>query len=403
MRFFCLLVLAFLFIISLTAQDKSNFEFSIDSKTFGKERKISVFLPDRYLQNPNDSFGVVVMLDAQSSSVWNMAKGNINYLVNQYQIMPLIVVGIHTESRQKEFLPEDNREKTHPSNKDGTALFLLQHLAEEVRPLIEKNYRTNGFNALIGHSRAGYFVAHTLFSEYSHLFNAYLMISPGLHYLDEKVMIDCDQILKSKANFHKFVYTSVGTLGSTDHFFKPYVEKLDSIIEANPNSTLRWKKEILEGYNHFNSVIPGINNGLVEMSRNYMLMDYHLEKFAELENMSIQKEIEGHYKKNRLDLGFAVPTNSNDIRYYGNEFREMGKENLANELYKYALILNPKDFRVYRTLGWASMNKGENEKAIQHFQKALELLADDKGTYDTETYERMKSGIERSISEVEAR
>ena len=52
-------------------------------------------------------------------------------------------------------------------------------LSKELIPNIEKDYRTNSYRILSGHSASGQFVLYTLTSEPT-LFNAYFAVSPSL-------------------------------------------------------------------------------------------------------------------------------------------------------------------------------------------------------------------------------
>ena len=63
----------FVFIsLSILAQDKWNIEHTIHSEVFGKERKISVTLPERYfLRDSLTEFSATYILDTQYSKKSN--------------------------------------------------------------------------------------------------------------------------------------------------------------------------------------------------------------------------------------------------------------------------------------------------------------------------------------------
>ena len=184
------------------AQEGKTIEHIIQSEAFGKERKIYVHLPKKYFNYETDSFMVVYVLDAQSDQYWNMATGNMDYLVNNHEVVPMIAVGIVSDNRGPEFVPM-------PNNGDdfkGTAHLLQQSLKEEIFPLIEENYRVSDCRAIVGHSRGGAFITHTLFSENSDMFDAYIGISPATQYFDGQIPKEIAADLQKGKTYNKFLY-----------------------------------------------------------------------------------------------------------------------------------------------------------------------------------------------------
>jgi len=384
-----------------SAQDKQNFTFTIDSEAFGKERKVHVFLPERYLNNNVDSFAVTYVLDAHSESLWGMVKHNVNYLVNNYQTIPMIAVGIHTENRHNEFipLPRDTTD-VHPSNRNGTAHLLRKHLEEEVFPLIESKYRTTSFRSIIGHSRGGFFVGETLFSDKHDMFDGYIAISPAFHYLNNQLLNDADYILQSQEDIKKFFFCSIGDVGSLEHYFDPIVARLDSSIKAQPNPTLSWHLRKLPGTSHWSGVIPAINYGLVEMTRAYSIDQIHIEKFAHNEGQSIKSQIDDFYKKVGASLGQCIIPDAPSIKYYGDELREDGMSERVLEVFDWAIAVDPDYMRAYRSKGWLLSDLDRKDEAKASFEMALEKLEKQKADHKPEDFERMKKGIERTIKDL---
>ena len=121
-----------LFSSTLFAQDKQNIEHKFYSEAFQKERRVRVFLPERYFKDTTQQFIVTYILDAQSDALWEMAKGNIGYMVRNYSVIPMIAIGIVSDNRGDEFDPDETT--------------LNKHLREEVFPLIENTYRVRHFD-----------------------------------------------------------------------------------------------------------------------------------------------------------------------------------------------------------------------------------------------------------------
>ena len=128
--------------LHLHAQESRDTTFIIDSEAFGGERKVHVHLPERYLRLPTDTFMGVYALDGHYEQYWSMAKSNLAYLVDNSQVLPMIIVGIHHDNRGRELIPA-NLDTLSTENNNGQAHLLQQHLREEVFPLIEATYRVN--------------------------------------------------------------------------------------------------------------------------------------------------------------------------------------------------------------------------------------------------------------------
>ncbi|MTB49835.1 alpha/beta hydrolase [Lewinella sp. W8] len=401
MRFLVLCILLPLGLVSLWGQSNRDVTHTIDSEAFGKERKIYIHLPERYEKNPLDTFSVVFALDAQSGQYWNMAKHNVAYLVNTYQTLPLIVVGIHSDSRQWEFipLPEDPKAER---NRKAQAHLLHQHLREEVIPLLEETYRINQERILVGHSRGGAFIAETLFSQQRDLFRAYLAISPALGHVNNQMLYHADAQLKHGTDFRKYLYCSHGTVGNYEADFSNHVDYLDSLITEHQNKSLVFEREILAGTDHWSVVIPSWNNGLVRMSRQFMVDLSHLEAFAKNQDRSVREQAEEFYVAAERRYGFIRFPDVRSLSFYANEFAEAGHRGLAQEVLGWGISLYPNSVRLLRNMGYLHRTHQEFAEAKYWYELALQKLELQRDHIDEREYLEDKANLERNIRRAEA-
>lgn len=381
----------------LFSQNKLDFDYNINSAAFDNERKFYVHVHEDYYLNEVDSFGVVYVLDAQASSFYNNAKNIIDYLVWSYQISPVIVVGIHSDNRGTEFIPLDRSLSENDEENKGQVHLLQKHLEEEVFPIIKKDFRVNDFRALIGHSRAGAFIASTIFSDKKDLFNGYIAISPGMHYVNNQMLDDAEKMIQEGAEFHKFYYCTYGTVGSIEKYFDPQVNYLDSLFKAHPNKTMDWNMKKIEGKTHWGVVAPSIADGMIKMNRAYQVDQYLVEQFVEQKDLSIKDQIDQHHTTQFEKLQYAFPVNPARYRRYGNEIEEYGDYKSAIELYDLALSLNPKDLRSYISKGYALSELDEKIKAAQVFNEAMKVLESGELDMDQEQMDRYKKRIESNL------
>lgn len=389
-----------LFTSVLFSQNKIDFDYNIKSEAFDKERKFYVHVHEDYYLNEVDSFGVVYVLDAQASSFYNNAKSIIDYLVWSYQISPMIVVGIHSDNRGTEFIPLDRSLTKDDDDNNGQVHLLQKHIEGEIFPIIKRDFRVNDFKALIGHSRAGAFIAATLFSEKRDLFNGYIAISPGMHYVNKQILNDAAKMIQEQSEFHKFYYCSYGTVGSIEKYFDPQVNYLDSLFSAHPNKTIDWNMKKIEGKTHWGVVAPSIADGMIKMNRAYQVDQYLVEQFAEQKDRPIKEQIDAHHQNQFEKLQYAFPVNPARYRRYGNEIEEYGNYKSAIELYDLAISLDGKDLRTYMNKGNALIEMGENIQAKKVYNEALMILQSGNLDMEQEQVDRYRKRIQNNLEKL---
>ncbi|MEO0472900.1 MAG: alpha/beta hydrolase-fold protein [Bacteroidota bacterium] len=357
---------------STIAQDQQFFQHTIDSKVFGESRTIKIWLPKRYYTDSTIQFSTTIMLDAQSDEVWNLAKGIIDYQVRSYTVVPMIVVGIVSPDRGKEFSP------------GNTAL--QEHLRTEVFPLLQENYRINDFKTLIGHSWGGAFVGHTLFGAQKDLFDAYLGISPSLDANNDVIFQAADSILSAKEALGKYFFFSAGDVGFEWEYDRD-VRKMDSLLGAHSSRTLQWNSQHYPGLDHFAALAPGITQGLVNMSRMYWVDEKRLEEFAETDSLTMRKQIRDFYAEREKIFGFRYLSKPNSIRYFGDGFRDRGKLNVAVQIYQWGLEQDPDNLRLYIGMADTYDKLVNAPKAKAGFMKIQELLEAQKSQLDADFYQ----------------
>ena len=220
---------------------------------------------------------VTYVLNPHSDAFWNMAKSNIGYLANNYCVIPMITVGIVSDNRGSEFAPP--------------ATTLQDHFKNEVFPLIEKNYRTEPFKAIIGHSWGGNFIGTTIFSENRDLFDAYIGISPSFGDTNSHVVRKADSLLKLKTKFKKYLYLSHGNVGRREAEFGGYVAQIDSLLKKYPTPSIIWQPRLIDRTDHWQIVIPSFSDGLISMSRNYFADQQVIEQLSEKGSNNLKLQI----------------------------------------------------------------------------------------------------------------
>ncbi|MBD1582593.1 alpha/beta hydrolase [Pseudoalteromonas sp. S16_S37] len=208
------LVMAF----SVTANDDviiKPFEFAhsmaFESKMLNQSRLINVYLPDGYDEDKSTTYPVIYLLDGSKDEDFIHIAGLVQFTNFPWlNILPKsIVVGISNIDRKHDFTTPSNNaldKKELPTH--GGAKNFIRFLDEELRPLVNKQYRTNSTSTLIGQSLGGLLASEILFN-HTQMFDHYVIISPSLWWDDES-------LLASKfepKHFPQSVYIGVGKEG----------------------------------------------------------------------------------------------------------------------------------------------------------------------------------------------
>ncbi|BAO77614.1 alpha/beta hydrolase-fold protein [Winogradskyella sp. PG-2] len=365
------------------AQEQSEIEHTIDSKIFWKERIVKVFLPNSYATDSTATYPVTYVLDGQHKVFWDSVKGNIGYLSYNYSIMPMIVVGVVSDNRGSEFNPE---------NKE-----LQEHLQKEVFPLIQANYRTDGFRSVIGHSWGGAFVGNTLFSDKRDMFDAYIGISPSFGDTDNVIVKHADSLLKLNTNFGKYLYLSHGDVGRREVEFKGYVNTIDSLLKKYPNKTIAWQPRRIERVGHWQIVGPSICDGLISMSRNYFADQKVIEDMIKTSNGNLKQRISDFYAEKKAIFGYAHEASAGYLNFVANDIRDLENYKGAIEVYNLALDKKPNNVRVYVNICDLYDKMGDKIKAKELFTQTQKLLESQKSEVSDNYYKNVSEWIQEKL------
>ena len=152
--------------------------FTLASRALGEAREINVYLPGSYATGER-RYPVVYLIDggldqdflhiagtSQLGSIWGRSQ-------------EAIVVGVATRDRRRELVgPTADAELLRRYPTAGHSEAFRRFIREEVMPAIERRYRTNGTDGVIGESLAGLFIIET-FLRAPDMFDAYSAVSPS--------------------------------------------------------------------------------------------------------------------------------------------------------------------------------------------------------------------------------
>ena len=138
--------------------------FKIRSAALRQERRFHVHTPPGYAET-DARYPVLYLLDGGTDQWLPSTIATLDAIASEGQTDKLIIVGIASVNRALDF--------------DKRPDLMRRFLVDEVKPVIEEQYRTRGKGMIFGWSLGGLFVVDTLF-EAPDMFDDYVAVSPSL-------------------------------------------------------------------------------------------------------------------------------------------------------------------------------------------------------------------------------
>ena len=328
------------------------------SKVLNRELTVLISLPEGY-DGGTASYAVLYDLNG---FLFTYDRGTVELLARLTEMPNMIVVGVPPLENGYVPMPFEDR-KEIPARADLSIRFLK----EELIPFVEKNYRTNAFRVLYGHSVGGLFTMYTLFNVPS-LFTAYIAGSPWFQTNDQYWLKNIEKMAKERTFDGKFLFMTVGK-GEAQLTIDTYKE-LEKWMNGNPLSGLTWKSAWLEG-DHGSMVGRNIYDGLAFIFGGWKIPDT-LMRNADVE------AIDGYLKTNMakwatygFDVSAALPEQM--LNAFGYNMLNRKEFNKAIKLFLYNIKLFPKSFNALDSLAEAYLTMGDKENAIKFYKSAVEL------------------------------
>jgi predicted alpha/beta superfamily hydrolase len=178
---------------------------------------------------------------------------------NRNHYMPeTITVAIENVDRERDFTV--TKIKTKRPNTMGGGRKFLDFIENELIPYVDKNYRTEPYRILAGHSLGGLLTLNSYMDENS-LFNTYISIDPSIWW-DEQMMTEkVDSILP--LSLKKKLYIATANQGEANYERnKKRHETLYTLLNKRAEEPLNVKIEYFENESHRSVPLIALYKGL---------------------------------------------------------------------------------------------------------------------------------------------
>ncbi|WP_372870244.1 alpha/beta hydrolase-fold protein [Shewanella sp.] len=260
--------------------------FQFPSRHFGENRRHMVALPEGYHASERH-YPVLYVIDGDFQ--FRHVSAAVNNLTRMGKIPPMLVVGVANQG-QADYL----KSTTWPSELEGTdfggADILLSYLNDELVPLINGQYRTNGKNALAGYSLGGLFALEAMLTD-SPAFSAFMAMSPSAWYDDYGINKRMEKYLRKHRALPPLFLSVANEQGMG---VKPLFELIEKHV---PNSRVVFKQYPEE--THYTTAMPALLDAL-----EYLAPAYYTDLDVLLKMDSYQEVLEHFEAKRNLWTGF---------------------------------------------------------------------------------------------------
>jgi predicted alpha/beta superfamily hydrolase len=325
----------------------------IYSKVLNEERSFWVYLPPDY---NNTKFAlakypVVYLLDAENhfhsftGLQQSLARG-------PYAMTPqMIVIGITNTNRTRDFTPtavnesaiNDKSKRSFPQS-GGNSNFIY-FLASELRPYIDSQYRTSGYNVLNGHSFGGLTAVNILLN-HTQLFNAYNIIDPSLWWDNEIMNKKADSIFNKKDFENRSIYIAMANKinipqDTTTDMARGIIKFKNLLVSKQPKN-IRWNFKYYENEDHGTVPIPAEYDGL-----RFIFKDHLVQVKEAVHDPSL---VEKQYAKLSKQTGFVFLPTESYLDWIGNYCLERDQLDSALTFFQMAETAYPNSSNVRLSL-----------------------------------------------------
>jgi predicted alpha/beta superfamily hydrolase len=355
---------------------------SISSQLLNEQRKLIVYTPAKYDYAENQKFEVIYVFDAQAREIFDMVQSTMAFKNND--ICPMIVVGIVSSDRNKDFLPINEYKETFDKFNGhlGNADKFLSFVSDELVPFIDKKYRTLPKRIAVGHSNGGTFITYS-FLQKPDLFDSYIAISPNFGYDKIQFVKRFKSFKPSNLTSDKFFYMCNSAGYPEEGDWIPARKQIADIFksEAFSKKVIFKNQDFSASETHWSVFQIGVLNGLKEyFNYQYFNSDNLLKYYDVL------------YKKKLIDLN---PQNANQLAY---TFFYMGKPNDALKILLWAHQLFPKDLNLFDSIGEMYQNLNKKDEARKYYFLLDKNIEEQKGTLKADEYEQLKNGVKSRLN-----
>lgn len=222
--------------------------YTIAATAFQGDRRLTIRLPSGYAEQPDMRFPVVYLIDGGPQQDFPHIAGIAQSRDMNGSFERFILVGIETVNRRAEISPAVRPEALELYKQDlgatpGGSDNFRAFIANDVKPWVNANFRTNGHDAVMGESLAGLFIIETLLTK-PDLFDDWIAVSPSMWFDDMKIARGAAVSLAQAAPGAERLYLTVANEG---YRHEEGIELFVDALRSNAPKSWKWAYVPMKG------------------------------------------------------------------------------------------------------------------------------------------------------------
>lgn len=295
------IIVCFLLLIISTSLLSQNISIgerhSLTSKFLNEERSYQIYFPPSYFSHTKATFPVLYILDGDYN--FHYDSGLVEFLSNAaFTIPEMIVVGISDKGGEQQMRNSDPKK-----NADA----FINFIHSELKPHINKTYRTSTLNILAGHSKFGILATHYWMTKPND-FNIFLAIDPSYWFNDYEIVKRLESDLKNGFSPTSKLIIAQATQNVMG------IEDLVKVLNTNLPNSNNWNLNQYLNDNHGSLHLKAITDALNNAFKGW---EVNRDTFYSFKNAN---DVVNHYKKlkDKYKTEFILPwyTMSNVVEFY---------------------------------------------------------------------------------------
>lgn len=330
-------------------------EKTVYSDILKEDRPILISKPNGYAQSDENYF-VVYVLDGNLNMY---ATCGIAELLYQSGYPKLLIVGVPSTHRSRDLTPT----AVADTPTGGGASPFMAFMDRELKPFIQKHYRTHDYSVLIGHSFGGLFATQVLY-ENPDLFDGYVAITPTVVYDDFLTGNALQHFFKETKTLNKSFFFSVGHEPGAEGDAVFQLDK--AVFKKYAPEHLDWKFVYYPNENHSTTPLIATLDGLRFIFKDLVPNEAWVHQNGFTKTLGYYEGLTKKYGK-QIDIPQRVLMN------YGYAVLGEKKDTEAFAVFRYYRDRYPHIPVGYDGLAILHERNNEKEQAIANLKKLLEL------------------------------
>jgi len=323
----------------------------LHSKILAEQRELLVHLPNNYDQNTELNYPVLYLLDGQRNL--NHAAGTLDLLIQDGKAQEMIIIAIKNTHRTRDLTPTYD-ESYNEWGVSGGADNFLDFIEQELIPYVNKNYHTNNFKILSGHSFGGLLAIYALQSR-PELFQAHFAFSPSLWWHKQVIFKNAEKFLANTSRLNSYLYLNLGNeSGDMLSAFQRYTK----LLKGNKPKGFSYDVDIDKKETHGTSALIGQT-----LAYRYLHASLQCPKEIVVQGLPA---IEQFYKRQSEKYGYPINPSFGAINHAG--YVALDNKEILNAIKIFEV--NVKNYP-YRADGYDSLADGL--EANGQLNKALKM------------------------------